>query len=206
MFKKKSKLGLLALTGVMSLGLLFGGHSTYAAGSASTTAGGAIQGGGYNITLPDAVNMNPTTTVNSTTQKVILGKIPTIQVDDLTGSGSSFSIKASATPLTEVTPSGGFKSGTTALTPFTSISFKNTPTSISNPNVTASGITGGNLLAEGGIKLYSGTNAGGSTTITADTEIYTTISPSKVYVDSVNYPTGGTPYQTTITLSVVQGL
>ncbi|MED4057146.1 hypothetical protein ACQRXC_28785 (plasmid) [Niallia taxi] len=202
----KSKFGILALTGVMSLGFLFGGNSAFAAEQATTKASTGIQSGGYNVSLTSPQDLNPTVTVGTSTQKVVIGKIPTINVEDLTGTGSNFSLKVSATELTEKTPSGGFKTGSSALKPFNSMVLKTNSSTISNPNVTFSGTSGINLAGETSTTLYSGSNAGGTTTITADNEIYVTVAPNKVTVDPVNYPGGPTPYETTVKLSVVQGL
>lgn len=205
--KKNKKIGALALTGIMSLWLLFGGgNATFAAEQATTKASTGIQSGGYNVSLTSPQDLNPTVTVGTGTQKVIIGKIPTINLEDLSGTGSNFSLKVSATELTEKTPSGGFKSGTTALKPFNSMVLKTNSSTISNPNVQFGGFTAINLAGDTSTTLYYGSNAGGSTSITADNEIYVTVAPNKVTVDPVNYPGGPTPYETTVKLSVVQGL
>jgi len=167
-----------------------------------TTATAGVQSQGIYLTISNPQILNPLVTVSSETQKIVLAKFPEIKVEDLTGTNSPWSLKLSATPLTEKAPAGGFKSGTSAIVGNT-VQYRVTSETISNSNVarTVSGAVIDKMTAT----LYSGTQSG-TTTINAVNEITTTITPNKNMVDLINYPTTPTPYETTITFSVVQGL
>ncbi|WP_185762766.1 hypothetical protein [Niallia circulans] len=167
-----------------------------------TTATAGVQSQGIYLTISNPQILNPLVTVSAETQKIVLAKFPEIKVEDLTGTNSAWSLKLSATPLTEKAPAGGFKSGTSAIVRNT-IQYRVTSEAISNTNITRT--VSGAVIDKMTATLYGGTQSG-TTTINAVNEITTTITPNKNMVDLINYPTTPTPYETTITFSVVQGL
>ncbi|MEW2059096.1 hypothetical protein ACF058_31190 [Streptomyces sp. NPDC015501] len=193
---------LIALLSSFAICMVLFNTKADAADQYVTTATAGVQSQGIYLTISNPEILNPLATVSAETQKIVLAKFPEIKVEDLTGTNSAWSLKLAATPLTEKAPAGGFKSGTSAIVGNT-IQYRVTSETISNTNITRT--VSGAVIDKMTATVYSGTQSG-STTINAVNEITTTITPNKNMVDLINYPTTPTPYETTITFSVVQGL
>lgn len=143
------------------------------------------------------------------TAKTITSTIPTITVKDATGSLGGWNVNVSATPFIEATPSGGFKSGTTAKT-LSSSTFTIKPSSVAAlDNASLTGVTvptiNQNLLG-GDVTIASASKGNGMGKYQvnfASDALNLQIPQTVAYVDTINYPSTGTPYQSIITWKIV---
>lgn len=142
---------------------------------------------------------------------------------DATGAGSGWNITVQAAPFTEVTPSGGYKSGTDAMilpagsltlqAPDRflaySISGKGKPTTSPLPTTAAGSpwaidsTNGSNALKI--ITAEPARGMGGYLISFPDNCLALTLNPATTFVDTINYSGQATPYSTTITWTISTG-
>ena len=142
------------------------------------------------------------------TIKTIATKVPSITITDATGTGDGWQLLVSANKMKEVAPVGGFKSGSIAKT------FDNEAFNIAPQKVTAlagSDITGVAInpvrqsLLNGDVVIASVQKGKGlgKYLVDFDVDALQLQLINKAYVDKLNYPTGGTPYESTLTWKIV---
>lgn len=142
---------------------------------------------------------------------------------DATGSGAGWNITVQASPITEVTPTGGYKTGTTAKTlPAGSLTLQ-APTSFAAYSVSGNGKPTTSPLPEAvsgspwaidstngssAVKIVTARSArgmGGYLVSFPDNCLAINIDPATTFVDDVNYSDGTTPYSTTLTWTISVG-
>jgi len=143
-----------------------------------------------------------------------------LSVTDATGSGSGWHVTIGASQLTEVTPPGGWASGTSALTlplDSTVVAVSGAQTAAGSGATQVSGTGGPSFTSNGSMAIDEGaipvtlvdTQPGygmGQYLFSFSTyPIVVNLQPSSTFVDGKNYPGQPTPYATTITFTVVSG-
>lgn len=210
----------------IALGLL--PASAFATSTTSTTpvTAGVTNAGGDNITLgipTDFGNTPLSASANAAVSTDTIGGAGTsasdalLTLDDATGTDAGWTSTVQATALTEVAPSGGMASGTTALVlPAGSLEM-GAPTSILPTSSQPSGATVPtlNLTALTAIDgsspvtlatAASGTGAGswGLVWSTSATVLQLNLSNNSKIVDLTNYPSAATPYSSTVTVTMTE--
>lgn len=198
------------------------------AAAASTSVQASVAGGGDTVTFDNL----PSTVFSSVTLSATFGAQETsaaipgsgnnatdymIGLDDATGTDPGWVASVQATPLTEVTPSSGFASGTSAITlPEGSLEM-GAPAGIYAESGQASTATvptidlGATTAIDGSAPVdlasaSAGTGAGSwgvSWANTADFLVANMSNNARV-VDSTNYPSSPTPYASTITVTLTE--
>jgi hypothetical protein len=147
----------------------------------------------------------------------------TIVAYDATGAGSGWNITVQASPFTEVTPSGGYKSGTSAKSfPVGSLTLQ-APTGFAAYSISGHGkpttsplpeaISGSpwaidSLNGSTAVKIVTARTSrgmGGYQMSFPDNCLTVNLDPATTYVDDANYSGGTTPYSTTITWTITTG-
>ncbi|MEQ2529139.1 WxL domain-containing protein [Bacillaceae bacterium CLA-AA-H227] len=185
--------------------------SALAETSMTTKATQAIQGGEKDVSINSTTTFDPV---------VLNGEVQTtnanpgqLNVTDASGTGEGWRIQVSASQFTEKTPSGGFAAGTTAKKlPQGSLSLSNSGSTISAVGTTSASPTwvANEWILDNGSAvniLSAAKNAGmGKYTVAFGANgLSLTLAPNTTFIDSVNYPNGSTPYESTITYTIVTG-
>lgn len=205
------------IAGAIAMGVLAAAAIVPEALAATTSSTTNITGGTLSVTGPTLATVFPTATLNGTVQ-TLNATLSNWSVDDATGTGNGWNVTLQGSQLTEVAPTGGFATGSSALTlPLGSLALSGTRTITAGSGSTAVDSTGGPLLknqtsaidASSPVQIID-TQAGygmGTYTITEPTTagLTLTLDPSTTKVDTTNYPSAPTPYSTTLTFSVVSG-
>ncbi|WP_158176897.1 WxL domain-containing protein [Heyndrickxia camelliae] len=212
--KLKKKLLGAAFLGLLGGALLFegnGGHA-FAATTGTTIVSGSISGGDLDLVAPasasfSAVNLNGSVqTANANPG--------TLSITDATGTGEGYRVTVQATQLTEKAPSGGFATGTTAnVLPKGLLTLTSAGGSISansGTTATAPKFNGTSWIIDNGsattiVTANKGEGLGKFDVSFPTNGLSLNLNPNTVMVDKTNYPTGATPYQTTITYTIISG-
>lgn len=181
--------------------LTFNASSVLAASTDSTNVAAAIQGGSYSFgNLPNSISFS-NITLNGTWQTE-MSFFDNFMVVDATGTANGWKLDVSATRLTEI---GGKN---LSMPPGTLVVYA--PTSVAAINGTVGPLpglnTGFGMVDAEPFRIAtapSGTGMGSFKFGRIYLEI--DIRPFIVLVDSVNYPNVPTPYESTITWSIVSG-
>lgn len=176
-----------------------------------------ITGGTLTLLSPTITTDFGTVVLNGSTQTVpaTLGPWGVI---DATGTGNGWRVTAQATQFREVTPGGGFASGTSARTlPIGSMRLAgtrsvtaatgSTPVDALNGPLVLNATAALDGIATPVIILQTQTSYGMGTynVIEPANGLLLTLEPQSTYVDLTNYPTSPTPYSSTLTLSLISG-
>ncbi|HAC3177471.1 TPA_asm: hypothetical protein GZK45_15125 [Listeria innocua] len=190
-------------------------HSVSAAQSTSTKGTAAVKAGDLTANFAGNVIGSFSDTIDLSTNKSgsITAKLNNLTVQDSTGTGRGYDVVLSATQLKEVTPTGGFKAGTTAKAlPTKSLQLNVTGSELqaaSNTTSVKPALQTGNKTVDGDsiTILKAGKNAGqGQFDYSfSDQSLTLFYDPATTPADPVNYPSQDTPYETTVTVAVVQG-
>lgn len=204
------------MAGIAALAIMAMPVAAFAATSGTTSATANISAGTLSLTAPTVASAFPAIVLNGTTQQA-LAALSNWTVDDATGTGNGWHVTLAGTQFTEVAPSTGFASGTTALTlPSGSMALSGARSVTASSGATVVSATYGPLI-ENPTSLVDGqasftlvdTQAGygeGTYTINEPTGGLTlTVNPSTAKVDTTNYPGVATPYSSTLTYSIVSG-
>lgn len=187
------------------------GTYTYTPAQALSTGTTEIQGGALSMTVSNSQFSFPMVTLDGTA-KTISASLPNVNIMDGTGTGSGWrAIVSAPNGFKEVTPTDGFKLGTSAKT-FTSESFTIKPSSIVGLNGSnISGITLSSTrqnLKSNDVVLASaavGSGMGQYDLTFGPDALQLEILNNKAYVDKVNFPETGTPYSVTLRWSIISG-
>lgn len=208
--KKKSFIKNSALAIILGAALLIGTPAS-AATSGTTKASQAITGGTRDISV-SATTTFSAVTLDGTTQTATANP-GSLALQDNTGSGAGWRVSVQASQFTEKAPVGGFQSGTVAQKlPTGSLKLVNTGASITQ-NGTTSGVptwTGTTFTLDGGaaVNLLSApadAGMGKYTVALGANSLSLTLLPASTYVDSINYSGVATPYESTLTYSIIAG-
>lgn len=190
-------------------------HTVSAAQSTSTKGTAAVKAGDLTANFAGNVIGSFSDTIDLSTNKSgsITAKLNNLTVQDSTGTGRGYDVVLSATQLKEVTPTGGFKAGTTAKTlPTKSLQLNVAGSELqvaSNTTSVKPALQTGNKTVDGDSVtiLKAGKNAGqGQFDYSfSDQSLTLFYDPATTPADPVNYPSQDTPYETTVTVAVVQG-
>ncbi|GAF66451.1 hypothetical protein BTS2_3352 [Bacillus sp. TS-2] len=168
--------------------------------------------GGAFLVSPSAINEFTSVVLDTNIQTITTGFDNPVRVSDLTGNQLGWRLDVSASPMSVVEPSNGFRQGTSSYSlPTGSLSIK--PFS----NVSQIGGSNGSLPVN---LLQSNTIIDDGTVTLAKSDVkegmgvfdFTfpedalslVIDPTTTKVDTINYPDSETPYETTLTFSLVQ--
>lgn len=208
MFKKKI-LGLAVASAVLASSSLFSGEAS-AATTGSTGATFGINPGTRAIEAPTSTTFADVTLDG--TSKTTTANPGKLVVSDNTGSGEGYKVSVQATPMREVAPSGGFVAGTTAKTlPVGSLSLSNSGATITPKGTTSPSPTwlGSNFVIDNGaVNILSaavGQGMGIYDVQFGSSALSLVLNPSTTFTDPKNYPSGATPYSTTITYTITTG-
>lgn len=172
--------------------------------------------GSLSLTAPTIASPFPAIVLNGITQNTYATLSPWTIID-ATGSGNGWNVQVQASQFTELAPSSGFASGTSALTlPQGSLSLTGSRTIVANSGSSPVDATGGPLFTNTNpaidvtspvnfIQASAGYGLGGYQVQEPTNGLMLTLNPSSTKVDSTNYPGQPTPYQSVITFSVVSG-
>lgn len=204
------------MAGIAALAIMAMPVAAFAATSGTTSATANISAGTLSLTAPTVASAFPAIVLNGTTQQA-LATLSGWTVTDATGTGNGWHVTLAGSQFTEVAPSTGFASGTSALTlPSGSMALSGTRSVTAGSGATAVSATGGPLI-ENPTSLVDGqaaftlvdAKAGygqGTYSIVEPTGGLTlTVNPSTAKVDTTNYPSAATPYSSTLTYSIVSG-
>ena len=190
---------------LIAMGLFF--VIPLSAGATETVGTTVITGGELTLDLGDSTINFPDTTLDGTI-KTISAQVPSVTITDATGIGDGWQLLVNATPFVEKMPVGGFKPGTKAKT-FTNETLTIKPNAITpidgglltgvTLNTARQNIVGGDVV----IATATKGNGLGKYVIDFGTNPLELQLLHKAYVDLVNYPTGGTVYESTLTWKVV---
>ena len=185
--------------------------SPFVVGSSTNPVGGLDEPvGSLELSLDNSTQVIPAIKLDGSVKKLETA-LPKVTIADTTGKGTGWNLSVKANPFKEVTPIGGFKSGTTARTFSTEI-FTLQPKSFTALN--GNSLTGINvnmnrqsLLNSNPITLVSATTGNGKGSYVLDFNISSLQLDvlNKPYIDKVNYPSGETPYETVITWTISVG-
>lgn len=207
----KSKFIVAALTGALIFGAPFFMGSADAATSGITKATQTIKGGEMDVSITSSTGFDPI---------VLNGEVQTthahpgtLKATDASGKGEGYRIQASASQFIEKAPSGGFAEGTVAKKlPKGSLSLSNAGSTIVAEGTTSPppNWVGNEWILDNGSAvnvLSAAKDAGmGKYSVNFGSEgLALTLAPSTTYVDSVNYPNAPTPFESTITYTIVTG-
>lgn len=215
---KKISVFLVSLLFILSI---TGVYTAYAA-SPSTNASGSISGGSFGFfSVPSTATFsNVQLNGDMQTTKASIGDIIAY---DASGNGIGWNVTVQANQFTEVAPTGGFKSGTTAKTlqagsltlqaPIEiigySLSGNGKPTKSPAP-IAAAGSPWTIDSANGcnAVKLVTAAQSkgmGGYSISFANDCLSLTLDPATTFVDNINYPGQPTPYSTNLTWTITTG-
>lgn len=190
--------------------------------SQSTSATGSISGGALGFFSVPATAAFSNIQLNGDQQSA-QASLGNIIAYDATGAGSGWNITVQAAPFTEVTPTGGYRAGTSAKTlPVGSLTLQ-APNSFAAYSVSGNGkpTTSPLPTAVAGspwaIDSLNGSSA--FKVVTADTSkgmggylisfpancLSLNLNPATTFVDGTNYAGQPTPYSTTITWTITTG-
>jgi hypothetical protein len=204
------------LASILAATFLALGMDTITAMAATTTAQVSIQPGALSVTAPTIKTAFPTVTLNGQPQQVN-ATLNNWTVIDATGTSDGWHVQLSASRITEVTPSGGWAPGTSAQTlPQGSLALSGSRSITAGTGSTPVDGTNGPLLQNESAAIDTSTpvtivdakpgyGMGTYTIVEPSNGLTLSLQPSSTYTDTTNYPTGSTPYQTTLTYSVVSG-
>lgn len=235
MIKKTRRFAVALLSAMLvaSLGTLVAvGGSAFAAtsGDATSTFTASVSGSGdlVSVALPTTTTLLLSKTPGASTSLSTLNGAGTsttasadnlITLDDATGTTAGWTATIQSTALTEVAPSGGFASGTSAIVLPTGTLNVGEPTSVmadsgqssSDTPPTISTLSGGLAAIDGGsaVTIASAAAGGGAGTWglqwgTADPVLEFIVSNNADVVDTVNYPSAPTPYSATVTVTMTE--
>lgn len=178
--------------------------------SGSQTANFSLIDGGLTLTVPSILSFG-NINIGKVTETHYTAFDDVFTVTDARGSGDGWRLDVSATQFTVVEPVGGFESGTSAITLPAGTLGLSPLDNIDRKNVGTGNLPVGNLVSEttidtGGVTVATA-NAGdgmGTYELTYPTgALSLTINPSTAKTDTVNYPGGLTPYESTVTWDLV---
>lgn len=220
------KITKIALSAVSALGILALSATPAFAATSTDTVSTAVVGAGDTVTaaFPAAQTVKlgggaPTidASIFGLGQSATTAADNLITLDDATGTAAGWSTTIQATPLTEVTPSGGFASGTSAIVlPYGTVNFvapssivglqsqASADTPVIDAPATPTAIDNGNTLQWASAVKGTGTGMWGSQWATTTPVLEFMVSPISKVADSTNYPGAPTPYSTTITVTMVE--
>lgn len=181
------------------------GGGTFSQGTQTGTA--TIQSGNLSMSLASSTFSFPNIGLNGDIQ-TISTTIPSVNITDATGTGNGWQLFLQATPFTEVAPVGGFASGTSAKA-FTNELYNIQPSSIvaingsSLTGVSVSGTRQSILNTNSMLASASKGNGLGQYQVQFNnSSLQLQIFNNKPYIDTKNYPSGTTPYQSTLTWTI----
>lgn len=206
----KGKLLSIAMASAVIIGSGFFGGEALAATSGNTNASFGVMPGTRDIEAP-ASTVFGNVTLDGTT-KITTANPGKLVVSDNTGSGEGYKVSVQATPMREVAPAGGFAAGTAAKTlPAGSLSLSNSGATISPKGTTSPSPTwlGSNFVIDNGaVNILSaavGQGMGIYDVTFGATALSLVLNPQTTFTDPKNYPSGATPYQSTITYTITTG-
>lgn len=195
---KKSSLIFLIIS-ILSLTVV---ETVFSATSGNTTTTVGINPGSLSLTAPATATFASVTldgTVQTTT-----ADLTTVGVTDATGSGNGWRVTVGATQFTEVGGAGlTLPTGSLSLASPSTVTADGTtspvPTIQTGPFVIDNGSAATILSAavNEGMGKYNVNFPVGALTLT--------LNPATTKVDTVNYPSVATPFETTVTFTVVSG-
>lgn len=203
----KKIVGLSVGAAVLGASLFFGGQQAGAApaDTATGTAGLEIEAGGLHLDVA-STNLNPSLTLGDSGNYDVMS-IDSLVVKDFTGKKEGWSVFVQSTELTEKEPAGGFAAGTSALKlpqgtlALDSDSVSSTEYSV---NTTLAGID--NSVDQKYVYAGTGKGAGTNTLPAGDYMIVAKgLTEANQLVDLTNYAEEATPYEATVTFSLMQG-
>lgn len=183
--KKRKIILSLAVTTLISLGVL--STNTMAATNDEMEIG--IQGNGIEVGITEEKQTRTAITLRKEVQKISLGK-SIISVTDLTGTQAPTKVYLQATKFTEIRNSG----------------FSGNPLTLPEGTITLSDNT--RLDAGSPVLVLDQTYSDPNTfnaEFTREVEKFVNITPHVKSVDLTNYPDQATPYESTMTVTLVQG-
>lgn len=172
--------------------------------------------GTLSLTAPTLASSLSPITLNGQVQTSVATFSPW-SVTDATGTGDGWNVQVQASQFTEIAPSSGFASGSSALTlPLGSLSLTGSRSIIAGSGSTPVSATGGPNFAVNSLIVdqsspevlltaSSGYGLGTYTVQEPANGLALTINPSTTKVDETNYPNQPTPYQSVITFTAVSG-
>lgn len=180
-----------------------------------TSLPASLVSGPLSIVVPTLSSAFPGVILNGQVQTVTAGLSPW-QVTDATGTGDGWTVTLSGNQFTELAPSSGFASGTSALTlPDGSLSLSAGGGIIASSGASAVDPNGGPLfqnlpgLVDGTSFTLLNANQGyglGNYSVSFPSNVLSlTIDPATTKVDSINYPSSPTPYQEIMTWTLASG-
>jgi hypothetical protein len=195
----------------LALGLALFSGQAFAATSVNTVANQGVNGGTRDVSATATAQFSPVSLDGTT--KVSTANPGSLTLQDNTGSGAGWHVSAQATQFSEKAPAGGFASGTTAKTlPTGSLTVANTGSSITQNGTTSPSPTWKSTLftLDNGtpvniISANANQGMGNYTVAFGTSALALTLVPASTYTDSTNYPSGATPYESTITYTITTG-
>lgn len=192
-----------------------GSHDVHAATSTTTKGTASVKAGDLTANFAGNAIGSFSDTIDLSTNKSgsITAKLNNLTVQDSTGTGRGYDVVLSATQLKEVTPTGGFKAGTTAKTlPTKSLQLNVAGSELqtaSNTTSTKPSLQTGNKTVDGDsvtiLKAAKSAGQGQFDYTFGNQSLTLFYDPSTTPADPINYPDQDTPYETTVTVAVVQG-
>lgn len=175
-----------------------------------------LSGGSLSLSAPSISTSFPAEVLNGNVT-TLSATLSNWTITDATGTGDGWDVQLQASQLTEVPPTNGYASGTSADTlPLGSLSLSGSrsvvagvgskPVSSTNgPNIESINTPIDVVSPVKLIKADLGYGLGTYTIKEPSDSLTLTLNPATTRVDSVNYPSQPTPYQTTLTYNVVTG-
>ncbi|MDQ0271250.1 WxL domain-containing protein [Cytobacillus purgationiresistens] len=209
--KLNKKLG----AAVLSIGLVssvFFGSSAFAAPTGDTHVIQKINAGTRDVSVTTSTTFNDIT-LNGEIQKTNADP-GVLTFVDASGTGEGYRINASSTQFKTVAPPGGYAAQTSAKTlPKGSLLLKNNGADISTVGGSTSQLPtwhGGSwvLDTDSEVTIMKANKDQGMGKYSIDfgsDNLELTLNPSTTYVDKINYQGVSTPYETTITYTIVSG-
>lgn len=182
----------------------------------SVNALATIYPGALSITPPTVATAFPAFILSGVTQTGY-ATLSNWSIIDSSGTGDGWNVQVQASQFTEVAPSSGFATGTSAFTlPQGSLSLTGSRVITAASGSTPVSSTGGPNLAVKNptidlsspvvfIEAQSGDGMGTYTVQEPLSGLSLVLNPSTTKVDAINYPSQPTPYSTVITFTVVTG-
>lgn len=202
---RKTVLSLLSVGVLLATSLSVGASTT-----SENRVTGSIQGGVLELTTSDPINFG-LVTLNQPTLVATTGFEDSFVVEDTTGTQQGWSLNVSATPLSIVEPSGGWVDGTSnyslpigslVLNPITSVETlgSGTTSEINLP-------TSKSVIDDGSVEIAWANSGQGMGKYSLDFPVNAlelTLDIQTAKIDNVNYPSGITPYESTIRWELTQ--
>ena len=167
-----------------------------------------IKGGGIQFEIPSVEDFGEIE-LDSQPKTLKAGFDGSFKIMDYRGTHDGYRVDVSATPVTVKTPAGGFKNGTSAFSlPEGSLSLApiSNVVSIGSAATAPRVMTNSNQIIDNGtvtiLSAAKGTGMGHFEFSFSDA-LSLVVKNDTTFIDKVNYPNTGTPYESTVTWSLV---